>query len=117
MLIDWKAMCRQVRGEKEALYIHEPGKTCPTEILETLAKYNAEGRPLWKPMHLQPIYRMNPFLTAEGNGRARTNAYIEGSGMDIGADLFNRGLCLPSDNKITPEQQEIIIEIVRDCFR
>ena len=117
MLIDREAMCRQVRGEKEALYIHEPGKTCPTEILETLAKYNAEGRPLWKPMHLQPIYRMNPFVTAEGNGRARTNAYIEGVGTDIGADLFNRGLCLPSDNKITPEQQEIIIEIVRDCFR
>ena len=117
MLIDREAMCRQVRGEKEALYISEPGKTCPTEILETLAKYNAEGRPLWKPMHLQPIYRMTPFVTAEGNGRARTNAYIEGVGTDIGADLFNRGLCLPSDNKITPEQQEIIIEIVRDCFR
>ena len=117
MLIDREAMCRQVRGEKEALYISEPGKSCPTEILETLAKYNAEGRPLWKPMHLQPIYRMTPFVTAEGNGRARTNAYIEGVGTDIGADLFNRGLCLPSDNKITPEQQEIIIEIVRDCFR
>ena len=117
MIIDQEAMCRQVRGENDPLYISEPGKSCPTEILETLARYNAEGRPIWKPMHMQPIYRMNPFITREGNGRARTNAYIEGTASDIGMDIFHRGLCLPSDNKMTVEEQEQIIEIIKGCFR
>lgn len=123
LLIDPEAMCRQVRGEQEALYISEPGKSCPTEILETLAKYNAEGRPVWKPMHMQPIYRMNGFVTREGNGRAKTNAYIMGGAMgedgrplDVGMDIFQRGLCLPSDNKMTAKEQEIVIEIIRGCF-
>ena len=116
MLIDSEAMCKQVRDEKEALYMPEQGKSCPTEILETLAKYNAEGRPIWKPMHMQPIYRMNPFVTRDGNGRARTNAYIDGEAVDVGMDIFNRGLCLPSDNKMTREQQDIIIDIVKSCF-
>lgn len=123
LLIDEGAMCRQVRGECEALYVTEPGKSCPTEILETLAEYNAEGRPIWKPMHMQPIYRMNGFVTREGNGRAKTNAYIAGGSkgkdgrpLDVGMDLFHRGLCLPSDNKMTPEEQEVIIEIVKGCF-
>ena len=123
LLIDPEAMCRQVRGEQEALYISEPGKSCPTEILETLAKYNAEGRPVWKPMHMQPIYRMNGFVTREGNGRAKTNAYIAGGAvgedgrpLDVGMDIFQRGLCLPSDNKMTAKEQEIVIEIIRGCF-
>ena len=123
LLIDPEAMCRQVRGEQEALYISEPGKSCPTEILETLAKYNAEGRPVWKPMHMQPIYRMNGFVTREGNGRAKTNAYIAGGAvgedgrpLDVGMDIFQRGLCLPSDNKMTAKEQEIAIEIIRGCF-
>lgn len=123
MLIDEDAMCRQVRSETEAIYISEKGKTCPTEILETLAKYNAEGRPIWKPMHMQPIYRMNAFVTREGNGRAKTNAYVggkavgkDGKPLDVGMDIFDRGLCLPSDNKMTAEEQEIIVEMVRQCF-
>lgn len=117
MLIEKEAMCRQVRGEKEALYISEPGKTCPTEILETLVKYNAEGRPIWKPMHMQPIYRMNGFVTRDGNGRARSNAYVNGeSAVDVGADIFERGLCLPSDNKMTIEEQKTIIKMVQRCF-
>ena len=116
MVIDKDAMCRQVRGEKEALYISEKGKSCPTEILEAIAEINAEGRPIWKPMHMQPIYRMNPFVTKDGNGRARTNAYIEGGCVDVGMDIFERGLCLPSDNKMTKEQQDVIIEVVKACF-
>lgn len=116
MLIDPEAMCKQVRDEKEALYISEHGKSCPTEILETLARYNAEGRPIWKPMHMQPMYRMNPFITRDGNGRAKSNAYIDGEAVDVGMDIFNRGLCLPSDNKMTREQQDIIIDIVKSCF-
>ena len=116
MLIDESAMCRQVRGETEALYNKEPGKTCPTEILEKLAAINAEGRPVWKPMHMQPIFRMHGFVTRDGNGRARTNAYIAGGCADVGMDLFNRGLCLPSDNKMTPQQQDVIIAVIRSCF-
>ena len=117
MIIDEDAMCRQVRGDKEALYICEPGKSCPTEILEALAAFNAEGRPIWKPMHMQPIYRMNPFVTKNGSGRARSNAYIKETGMiDVGADIFRRGLCLPSDNKMTAEEQDRVIEMIRRCF-
>ncbi len=117
LLIDRNAMCAQVRGDKEALYRSETGKSCPTEILEALSAINAEGRPIWKPMHLQPIYRMNPFVTKEGNGRGRSNAYIRETGMtDVGADIFDRGLCLPSDNKMTEEEQERIIEVIRRCF-
>ena len=117
MIINPKAMCQQVRGEQESLYISEKGKSCPTEILETLASYNAEGRPIWKPMHMQPIYRMNPFITRNGNGRAKTNAYTEGQSIDVAMDIFNRGLCLPSDNKMTKEEQDRIIEVVRSCFK
>ncbi len=123
MIIDEDAMCKQVRSENDALYIGESGKSCPTEILETLAKYNAEGRPIWKPMHMQPIYRMNGFVTREGNGRCKTNAYISGGTkgkdglpIDVGMDIFGRGLCLPSDNKMTVSDQEQVIEIVRSCF-
>ena len=123
ILLKPEAMCRQVRGDHEVCYVPEHGKSCPSEILETLAKYNAEGRPIWKPMHLQPMYRMNAFVTREGNGRCKTNAYIAGGSLgkdglplDGGADVFARGLCLPSDNKMTVEEQKRIIEIVRKCF-
>ena len=67
-------------------------------------------------MHMQPMYRMNPFVTAEGNGRARSNAYIAGGIEDVGVDIFDRGLCLPSDNKMTAAEQDRVIEIVRGCF-
>lgn len=118
LIIDKDAMCKQVRGEKDALYISEKGKSCPTEILEAIAAINAEGRPIWKPMHMQPIYRMHSFVTANGNGRARSNAYIKETGMiDVGADIFERGLCLPSDNKMTVEQQERIIDVICRCFK
>ena len=116
LLINKEAMCKQVRSDNQALYISEPGKSCPTEILEAIEALNAEGRPIWKPMHMQPMYRMNPFVTREGDGRGKTNAYIAGNGIDVGADIFERGLCLPSDNKMTVEQQNVIIETVRRCF-
>ncbi len=123
MIIDPEAMCKQVRGEQEVLFTPEHGKSCPTEILEAIAAINAEGRPIWKPMHMQPIYRMNGFVTREGNGRAKTNAYISGGAvgkdgrpLDVGMDIFHRGLCLPSDNKMTAEQQERIIRVIRSCF-
>ena len=116
-VIDRDAMCRTERGEKSAIYVSEKGKSCPTEILETLARFNAEGRPIWKPMHMQPIYRMHPFVTRGGSGRARSNAYIKEVGVpDVGDDIFTRGLCLPSDNKMTADEQKKIIEIIRRCF-
>ena len=116
LLINEDAMCKQVRGEQDVCYIKESGKSCPTEILEAIASINAEGRPIWKPMHMQPIYRMNGFITRSGNGRAMTNAYIDGNTTDIGMDIFNRGLCLPSDNKMTVKQQNQIIGVIHACF-
>ncbi len=74
-------------------------------------------------MHMQHMYRMNGFVTREGDGRAKTNAYISGGAvgndgkpLDVGMDIFHRGLCLPGDNKMTSEQQDIIIEIIHSCF-
>lgn len=115
--VDEDAMALFVRGERDELWVSEAGKSSPGEILAALAAFNAEGRPIWKPMHMQPIYMSNAFVTAEGNGRGRSNAYIAGERCaDVGADVFRRGLCLPSDNKMTAEQQEKVIEIVRRCF-
>ena len=118
MIIDEEAMAPMVRGEHDYLYKSEIGKSSPQEILEAISAINAEGRPIWKPMHMQPIYRNHPFITVNGNGRGQSNAYIdEGKTQDVGMDIFRRGLCLPSDNKMTPEQQDIIIDIIHRCFR
>jgi dTDP-4-amino-4,6-dideoxygalactose transaminase len=103
LLIDKKAMCSQHRSATEADYADRPGKSCPTEILEKLAAVNAEGRPIWKPMHAQPIFAENAFVARK-------------DGMDVGMDLFTRGLCLPSDIKMTPEQQDAVIAVIRSCF-
>ncbi len=116
LLINEDAMCKQVRSDNDTCYVSERGRSCPDEILDTLAKYNAQGRPIWKPMHMQPLYRMHGFVTKDGTGRGKTDAYIPGEGTDVGADIFQRGLCLPSDIKMTPEQQDKIIQIVRSCF-
>jgi dTDP-4-amino-4,6-dideoxygalactose transaminase len=116
LTIDPEAMEPAERGELDENGVSESGKSCPGEILNALAAFNAEGRPIWKPMHMQPIYRTNAFITAEGNGRGKSNAYIEGTGIDVGADIFRRGLCLPSDNKMTPQQQDVIIDIIHRCF-
>ena len=115
-IIDEDAMAPHVRNEQDELWTSQPGKSSPGEILSTISAFGAEGRPIWKPMHMQPIYRTSPFITVEGNGRGRSNAYIKGSGVDVGADIFRRGLCLPSDNKMTPEQQDVIIDIIHRCF-
>ncbi len=116
-LIDEEAMSPMVRGEQDYLYTSEKGKTNPHELLEAIAMLNAEGRPIWKPMHLQPIYRSHKFVTARGNGRGQSNAYISSDGIsDVGADIFRRGLCLPSDNKMTPDQQDAVIDVIKRCF-
>ena len=104
LLIDSEAMCKQVCSEKETFYLSEKGKTCPTEILEALAAMNAEGRPIWKPMHMQPLYRMNAFVTRAGSDRAKATYCINGAEAvpngnpaDVAMDIFERGVCLPSD--------------------
>lgn len=102
LTINPEAMCEQTRTATEAKYMPEKGKSCPTEILERMAELNAEGRPIWKPMHMQPTYHKNLFVRGD---------------LDVGADIFERGLCLPSDNKMTIEQQERVIEVIKDCFR
>ena len=103
LIINKEVMTRQTRTDLKASYEKGVGKTCPTEILELLLKYNAEGRPIWKPMHMQPIFKENDFIQVDET-------------IDVGADIFERGLCLPSDNKMTPEQQDTIIELVRSLF-
>lgn len=117
MTINKEAMCETQRSECGATYRSERGKSCPTEILDALKNFHAEGRPIWKPMHLQPIYRNNSFITKNGSGRGCSSMYQHNSSEDIGADIFERGLCLPSDNKMTEEQQKIIIEIIHRCFQ
>lgn len=101
MIIDKDAMCKQKRTDLTATYDLCHGKSCPTEILETLYSLNAEGRPIWKPMHMQPLYKEASFVSVNG---------------DIGADIFERGLCLPSDAGMTDDEQDTIIEIVKSCF-
>lgn len=118
LLIDEEAMCESVRSENRFFYKSESGKSCPDEILEALNNLNAEGRPIWKPMHMQPVYRSHGFVMASGNGRAKSNAYIkEAEAVDVGADIFRRGLCLPSDIKMTVEQQGVIIDRIYRCFQ
>lgn len=105
LIINKEAMCKQVRGEIDSCYYSEFGKSCPDEILEILEKHNIEGRPIWKPMHTQPFFSEYKFVNKEFE-----------SCLDVGRDIFTRGLCLPSDNKMTVEEQDVVIEIVRHCF-
>ena len=123
------------------------GQATPEKILSRIAEMNAEGRPIWKPMHMQPMYKDHPFVTADGQSQTSSSMTEQspiasswsreaangihqdvatssswsreaanGIHQDVGADIFARGLCLPSDNKMTPDQQDAIIETIRDCF-
>ena len=103
-LVNQDAMCKQNRTDLTASYVPKSGKSCPTEILASIDAINAEGRPIWKPMHMQPMYQDHDFIKADNTK------------LDVGADIFERGLCLPSDNKMNPEQQDKIIEAVKECF-
>ena len=118
LLIDEDAMADSVRGDRKAFYAVENGKSSPTEILGALLAFNAEGRPIWKPMHLQPMYRGNEFVTVAGRARGNSDAYIgHGKSVEVTTDIFDRGLCLPSDNNQTEEQAEVIIEVIKRCFQ
>ena len=102
LIIDKDAMSKQTRTDLNVSYQKEPGKTCPSEILDVIASHNAEGRPIWKPMHMQPIFSVNKFI------------YYGDS--PVNEDIFERGLCLPSDNKMTKEEQDVVIDLVKACF-
>ncbi len=106
LLINKDAMCEQTRFDKHAQFCKNEGegKSCPTELFQEMQDHNIQCRPIWKPMHMQPMYQMKPFVAVE-------------DGMDVGADIFDRGLCLPSDNKMTPEEQDRVIEVIKGCFR
>ena len=82
--------------------LDEGVKITPIEIMEKLNKENIESRPLWKPMHMQPVFAENDFITADG--------------CAVNEDLFRRGLCLPSDIKMTAEQQQRVIDLIKEMF-
>lgn len=104
MIIDKDAVCNQTIGDTSVAYTNEPGKSCPAQILENLAQINAEARPIWKPMHMQPLFAGKEFFKADPTKPS------------VGEDIFSRGLCLPSDIKMTTEEQNLIIEVIRKCF-
>lgn len=78
-------------------------RVTPDDVRIFLEKYNVESRPIWKPMHLQPVYNNNDFITENDN-------------EDVGADIFERGICLPSDIKMTDRQQDVVIEMIKRVF-
>lgn len=118
LLIDSDAMCETERSDCSAMYTITNGKSCPTEILEALNNFNAEGRPIWKPMHLQSLYKKNGFVTIGKEGIKASGIYTGNCGkISVSEDVFNRGVCLPSDNKMTVDQQKVVIDIIHRCFK
>lgn len=92
------------------MIISKGSSVTPNEVMDALAEYNIETRPVWKPMHLQPVFDGCDFITAKGSREDSDKT------PDIAADIFDRGLCLPSDIKNTDEDMKLIIDIVRKCF-
>ena len=84
------------------LLIDENCDVKPMEIYETLQKENIETRPIWKPMHMQPVFKNHDFITVENQNN--------------GEHIFEKGLCLPSDIKITEEEQDRVINFIKSCF-
>lgn len=99
LTVNPEAMCSQTRTANSSTWIHEDGKTCPDEMAAKLLEYNIETRPIWKPMHMQPYYSDRDFIST-----------------GVGEDIFARGLCLPSDIKMTEKEQDAVIEVIRSCF-
>ena len=84
------------------ILIDKDCKVTPMEVLERLNELNIEGRPIWKPMSLQPVFKNHDFIKVKEDA--------------VGADVFARGLCLPSDIKMTEEEQDFVIEAIKSCF-
>ena len=81
----------------------DEGKGDPMELMDLLAKNNVEARPIWKPMHMQPVFAGHDFITA--------------GEKPVNEDIFRRGLCLPSDIKMTKEEQDYVIALIRSFFQ
>ena len=105
LMIDENYICEHSRTNNSYTYIHEKGKTCPDEIFDELKKNNIETRPIWKPMHMQPIFKDNDFIK---------NPDYE---KPVSEDIFDRGICLPSDIKMEKDNQLKIINIIKSLFR
>lgn len=82
--------------------LKENSKIKPLEIMEALEKENIESRPVWKPMHMQPVFKAYDFIKV--------------SDKPISEELFEKGVCLPSDTKMTNEEQEVVINIIKKLF-
>ncbi|MBR5285010.1 MAG: DegT/DnrJ/EryC1/StrS family aminotransferase [Clostridia bacterium] len=74
----------------------------PMEVMKVLNEHNIEARPIWKPMHMQPVFAQNDFISA--------------CEKPVDEDIFARGLCLPSDIKMTAEEQDYVIDVIKKCF-
>ena len=88
------------------IILDEASKIKPIDIILALEEENIESRPVWKPIHLQPYYEEYRFF--------KHNEDLE---ISVAEDVFNRGICLPSDTKMTIEEQEYVIEIIKNLFR
>lgn len=99
LTVNKDAMCKQNRTETTTSWVKEKGKSCPDHIASYLLENNIETRPIWKPMHMQPLYKDNDFIS-----------------KNVDEDIFNRGICLPSDIKMTNDEQDFVIEKIKECF-
>ena len=117
MRLDANSLCEMTRSGKSYTYESVHGRTCPMEVLEALEVFGAEGRSVWKPMHLQPMYCNHEFISVDGGRRTFGRFYnkVE-ERVDEGRCLFEQGVCLPSDIKMTQEEQERVIEIIYACY-
>lgn len=109
---------QETRSEREYTYTNQHGTASPMEIYDALEAFNVESSPVYKPMSMQPVFREFDQITLDGSKREYAEFDQDGFWVrcDVGKDCFERGLCLPSDIKMTGEEQERIIEIVRSCF-
>lgn len=84
------------------MLLKEESKVTPLNIMEALEKENIESRPIWKPMHMQPVFEKYDFIKVEDK--------------PVSEDIFARGVCLPSDTKMTKEEQQEVIRIIKELF-
>lgn len=94
--------CSEPNFWLSSILLDKSVKVTPIEIMEELNKHSVESRPVWKPMHLQPVFAGHDFISVDG---------------DVGADVFGRGLCIPSDIKMTAEEQNMVIELIRGMVK
>lgn len=117
MCLDSNSLCAITRSDQSYTYRNEHGRTCPMEVLEALEAFSAEGRPVWKPMHLQPMYCNHEFISVDGGSRMFGGCYSQMlEYVDESRNLFGQGVCLPSDIKMTEGEQERVVEIIYACF-